>query len=89
MKQVFDTSEKLIVEQSDEIYGVNPISWEDSSWKHLSLIGDGEVTSLSHANVYVFQMPWKDERKPTIKYCLGRQVDVAQEFTTIQSFGHN
>ena len=30
MKQMFDISEKLIVGQSDEIYGVNPISWEDS-----------------------------------------------------------
>ena len=25
-------------------------------------------------------MPWKDEPEPTIKYCLGRQVDVVQEF---------
>ena len=40
MKQMFDISRKLIVEQSDEIYGVNTINWEDSSWKHLSLIGD-------------------------------------------------
>ena len=54
MKQMFDISEKLIVEQSDEIYGVNTINWDDSSWKHLSLIGDEEVISLSHAKVYVF-----------------------------------
>ena len=54
MKQMFDISEKLIVGRSDEIYGVNPINWEDSSWKHLSLIGDEEVISLSHAKVYVF-----------------------------------
>ena len=54
MKQMFDISEKLIAEQSDEIYGVNTISWDDSSWKHLSLIGDEEVISLSHAKVYVF-----------------------------------
>ena len=27
MKQMFDTSEKLTVGQSDEIYGVNPINW--------------------------------------------------------------
>ena len=53
MKQMFDISEKLIVEQSDEIYGVNAINWEDSSWKHLSLIGDEEVISHSHAKVYV------------------------------------
>ena len=33
MKQMFDFSDKLIVGQSDEIYGVAPIDWEDSSWK--------------------------------------------------------
>ena len=54
MKQMFDISEKLIVGQSDEIYGVNTINWADSSWKHLFLIGDEEVISLSHAKVYVF-----------------------------------
>ena len=54
MKQMFDMSEQLIAEQSDEIYGVNTINWDDSSWKHSSLIGDEEVISLSHAKVYVF-----------------------------------
>ena len=33
MKQMFDTSDKLIVGQSDEICGVNTINGEDSSWK--------------------------------------------------------
>ena len=33
MKQMFDMSQKLITEQSDEIYGINTINWEDSSWK--------------------------------------------------------
>ena len=54
MKQMFDISEKLIIEQSGEIYGVTPINWEDSSWKQLSLVSDEEVISLSHATVYVF-----------------------------------
>ena len=55
MKRMFDTSEKLIVGQSDEIYyGVTPINWEDPLWKQLSLVGDEEVISLSHAKVYVF-----------------------------------
>ena len=54
MKQMFDISEKLTAEQSDEIFGVNTINWEDSSWKYLSLIGDEEVISLSHAKVYIF-----------------------------------
>ena len=35
MKQMFDISEKLIVGQSDEIYGVSTFDWDDSSWKHL------------------------------------------------------
>ena len=51
---MFDISEKLIVGQSDEIYGATTINWDDSSWKHLTLIGDEEVISLSHAKVYVF-----------------------------------
>ena len=54
MKQMFDISEKLIVGQSDEIYGVTPINWEETSWKQFSLVGDEEVISLSHATVYVF-----------------------------------
>ena len=46
----------------------------DSSWKHLSLIGDEEVISLSNTKVYSLFfflkfciMPWKDEREPTFK----------------------
>ena len=54
MKQMFDISEKLITEQSDEIYGMRTISWEDSSWKYLSLIVDEEAISLLHKKVYVF-----------------------------------
>ena len=54
MKRMFDISEKLISEQSDEIYGVNTINLEDSSWKYLSLVGDEEVISFPHAMVYVF-----------------------------------
>ena len=54
LKQMFDISEKLITEQSDEIYGVNTINWEDSSWNFLSLIGDEEVISLLHTKDYVF-----------------------------------
>ena len=54
MKQMFDISEKLISEQSDEIHGVTTINWEDSSWKHLSLVGGEKVISLSTTKVYVF-----------------------------------
>ena len=54
MKQMFDISENLIPEQSDEIFGVKTINWEDCSWKYLSLIGDEQVISLLHTKVYVF-----------------------------------
>ena len=54
MKQMFDISEKLIVEQVDEINGVITINWEDSSWKYLSLVGDEEVIGLLHTKVYLF-----------------------------------
>ena len=54
MKQMFDISEKLVSEQSDEIYGVKTINWENSSWKYLPLIGDEQVISLQRTKVYVF-----------------------------------
>ena len=46
-----------MIEQPDEIFGVSQINWEDSSWRQLSLVNDGEVISLSHAKVYVFSDP--------------------------------
>ena len=54
MKQMFDISEKLITEQSEEIYGMSTINWEHSSWKYLSLVGAEQVISLLHTKVYVF-----------------------------------
>ena len=93
MKQMFDISEKLISEQSDEVYGVKTINWEDSSWKYLSLIGDEQLISLLHTKVYVLSDSvlclFQDEREPSINYCMGRQIDVVQKFTRIQSFGQN
>ena len=47
--------------------------------------------SLARKGLRIFRfcvMPWKDEREPTIKCCLGGQVDVVQKFITIQNFGH-
>ena len=40
MKQMLDLSEKLTTDPSYEIYGVNTINWEHSSWKYLSLVDD-------------------------------------------------
>ena len=54
MKQMFDISEKLKTEQSDEMYEVNTINWEYSSWKCLSLVSDEQVISLQRTKVYVF-----------------------------------
>ena len=51
---MFDKYEKSILEQSDEIFGVSQIIWENSLWKQLSLVNDEEVITLSHAKVYVF-----------------------------------
>ena len=53
LKQMFDISEKLMVGQSDEIFVLSQINWEDSLWKHSSLVSDEEVISLPHAKVYV------------------------------------
>ena len=91
LKQMFDTAEKLIVGQSGEIFGVTPINWEDSSRKQLSLINDEEVISLSNAKVYVFSdsVSRKDESERNIKFCLGRKIELVQEFITIQNFGRN
>ena len=54
MKQMFDISEKLITEQSDEIYGISTINWEDSSWKYLSLVCDEEVISLQRTQRFTY-----------------------------------
>ena len=54
LKKMFEISQKLILEQSDEIFGVSLISWEIFPWKQLSLVNVEEVISLSHAKVYVF-----------------------------------
>ena len=51
---MFAICEKLIIEQSGEIFGVSQISWEDSPWRQPSLVNDEEVISLSHAKVHVF-----------------------------------
>ena len=54
LKKMFEISEQLILEQSDEIFGVSQISLESSPRKQSSLVNDEEVISLSHAKVYVF-----------------------------------
>ena len=79
MKQMFDRSEKLVVGQSSEIFGVSQINWEDSPWRHLFLVNDEEVISLSHAKVYVFSDSvlcfGKMNENPTSNSAWERQLD--------------
>ena len=71
LKKMFDISEKVILGQSDEIFGASQFSWENSTRKQLSLVNGEEVISLSHAKVYVFHtfcvMSWKGESEPNIQ----------------------
>ena len=53
LKQMFDVTAKL-VNDPDEINGLDKIQLEKNSWKHLSLIGDETVISLQRTKVYVF-----------------------------------
>ena len=82
-----------MAEQSNEIYGVNTMSWVDSSWKHLLLIGDEEVISLQRTRVYVFSdsvlCRGKIHENPKVKRCIGRQIGVVQLFTGIQRLGQS
>ena len=90
---MFEISEQLILEQSDEIFGVSQNSWENSPWKQLSLVNDEEVISLSHAKVYVFSdsvlCPGKVNQTPQHQILLGKNSWLVQRFSTIQKFGHN
>ena len=94
LKQMFDISEKLIVGQSDEIFGVTQISSESSRRKQLVISGQWwrSHQSLACKGLCILRfcvMSWKGESEPNIKYCLGTTVGLVQRFTTIQNFGHN
>ena len=82
LKQMFDISEKLIVGQSDEIFGVNPINWEDSSWKHFYLW-------LQRFMYFQILCCLGLESEPNIQCCLGTRIEWVQKFTTVQNFAHN
>ena len=59
---MFDISEKLIVGRSDEIYGMTPINWEDSSWKIIFGQWWRSHHSLAREGLRIFRfgvMPWK------------------------------
>ena len=53
LKQMFDVTAQLVNNQ-EEIHGLDKIQWEKDSWKRLSLIGDETVINLQSTKVYVF-----------------------------------
>ena len=92
-KHMLEISELLIIEQSDDIFGVSQISWAGCPWRQLSLVTDEKShQSLACKGLCIFRfcvMSWKGESEPSIKYCLGSAVELVLEFITIQNFGHN
>ena len=53
LKQMFDVTAQLVNNQ-DEINGLDKIQWEKYSWTRLSLIGDETVINLQSTKVYFF-----------------------------------
>ena len=53
LKQMFDVTAQLVNDQ-EEIHGLDNIQWEKNSWKRLSLISDETVINLQSTKVYVF-----------------------------------
>ena len=86
MKQMFDISAKLVSEQSDEIYGVNTINWEVSSWKYLSWVGDEEShQSLAHRSYFqILYSVWVRFTRTLAQTLHGTKIRVVQKFAGIQ-----
>ena len=53
LKQMFDVTAQLVNDQ-EEIHGLDKIHWGKNSWRRLSLIGDETVINLQSTKVYVF-----------------------------------
>ena len=53
LKQMFDVAAELVNNQ-DEINGLDKILWGKDSWTRLSLIGDEIIINLQRTKVYVF-----------------------------------
>ena len=80
MKQMFDISEKLVSEQSDEMYGVKTINLWRFFMEVFIFDCDEQVISLQRTKVHVFSdsvASWKDEREP-----LGSSVHQIAELLT-------
>ena len=50
LKQMFDVTAQLVNNQ-EEIHGLDKIQWEKNSWKRLSLIGDESHQSSKHKSL--------------------------------------
>ena len=53
LKQMFDVTAQLVNDQQ-EIQGLDKIHWVKNSWRRLSLIGDETVINLQSTKIYVF-----------------------------------
>ena len=53
LEQMFDVAAQLVNDQ-EEIHGLDKIHWGKNSWRRLSLIGDETVINLQRTKVYVF-----------------------------------
>ena len=91
--QMFEISEELILDQSDEMSGVSQIRWKSFSrktvisgqwWRSHQSVACNGLCILRFC-----VMSWKDESEPNIKFCLGTTVGLVQGFITIHNFGHN
>ena len=77
LKQMFDTSEKLIVLEADGIYGVSAKKL-GRFFMETVIFGQRRRShqSLAHKGLRIFRfciVSWKDEREPSIKYwCIGK-----------------
>ena len=76
LKQMFDVTAQLVNNQ-DEINGLDKILWGKDSWKRLSLIGDETVINLQRTKVYVFSdsvlLPRKGSSTSRIQRSLEKQ----------------
>ena len=92
-KQMFEISEKLMLEQPDE----NFVECLKSAGKFfIEKVISGQRCrshqSLACKGLRIFRfcaMSWKGKSEPSIKYCLGTTVGMVQRFITIQNTGHN
>ena len=71
LRQMFEISEQLILEHSDEIFGVFLISWESSPWKRLSLVNDAKVYVFSDSVLRLGKM----NQNPTSNTVWERQLE--------------